>query len=83
MVSSTNILVQYKAKQNVIMHLAYSVERCLFNRLELKEKETSIFQDSGQIQKQRNIDHHNASLVANICHLLGPPYFSLVKGAQA
>jgi hypothetical protein len=48
MVSSTNILVHY-----IEPHLAYSIECRLFNQLEKAEKKTYIFQDGGQIKRQK------------------------------
>jgi hypothetical protein len=42
-------------------------------------RKANAFQDGGHIQRQRNIDHYNASPVASICKFPVPHYFSLVN----
>ncbi len=50
--------------------IAYLVKHRLFINLEREETEKCISQDGGQIEKQKNIHHHNKSLVPTyIMHL--------------
>jgi hypothetical protein len=54
MVSSANILVHYIEKQNVSRTLPIWLNVAYFNRLELPEKKTHIFQDGGQKKEHRS-----------------------------
>jgi hypothetical protein len=42
-------------------HLAYLDKRRLFNRREWSGNGNTCFQDGGQIQSQKNVDHDNES----------------------
>jgi hypothetical protein len=39
--------------------------------------ETELFQDSGQIKREKYIYHHGPKHIPIICHLPDPPSFSL------
>jgi hypothetical protein len=39
--------------------------------------ETELFQDGGQIKREKDIYHHCPKHIPIICHLLDPPSFAL------
>ncbi len=77
MVSNTNIWVYGCIIKRNKMLAAPRLFRWT-SPIEQAEKDAHIFQDGGQIQRKKNIDHHNASRIAIICHLLAPPHFAMV-----
>jgi hypothetical protein len=47
------------------------------HELERAEKESEIFQDGGQIKREKDMYHHGPKHIPIICHLPDPPSFSL------
>jgi hypothetical protein len=66
-----NKMVYYKEKQMIAAPRLYGLTSPIQSKVE--RKRNTCFQDGGQIQRQKNIYHHNVSPVASICHFCTPP----------